>query len=390
MNKGKNVLQWIFTVFCFLAVMVYGVTFGSLLALICGVAVLPIQPIRDLWDKVLPRKLKWVKRAGIIALFVISMLVMPATETERANDVKIEQSAKDAKEEAADKKNGSDKKAESNKEAETTKPSGLSQTPVDLSSVGSFSGKAYVELNNNTPTFAEVSTQSFERYDNLDSLGRCGVAYACVGKDIMPAEERGSIGQVKPTGWHTIKYDIVDGKYLYNRCHLIGYQLTGENANTQNLITGTRYMNMDGMLPFENMVADYVQETGNHVMYRVTPHFSGNNLLASGVQMEAYSVEDSGEGVCFNVYVYNAQPGITINYANGDSSLTQTVSNSSSSSSSDSNSNSSGDSTLVWLSATGDKYHTINNCGNMNPDKARQVTKAKAEADGKEPCSKCH
>ena len=137
----------------------------------------------------------------------------------------------------------------------------------------------------------------------------------------MPTEERGAIGQVKPTGWHTIKYDIVDGKYLYNRCHLLGYQLTGENANTKNLITGTRYLNVDGMLPFENMVAEYVEVTGNHVMYRVTPHFEGTNLLASGVQMEAYSVEDDGEGVCFNVYVYNAQPGIEIDYATGDSRL---------------------------------------------------------------------
>ncbi len=448
MSKVKNIFQWIFVAFCFLAALVYGFTFGSLLALICGVVALPIKPIRNLWEKFLPQKLKWVKRVGIIVLFFISMSVMPVTETEPTDNVKIEQTAKDEKdktdaskdkkadskkEETADKKNETDKKAESNKKEETTKPSGLAQTTVDLSSVGTYSGKAYVALNNNTPTFAEVSTKSFEKYANLDSLGRCGVAYACVGKDIMPTEERGSIGQVKPTGWHTVKYDVVDGKYLYNRCHLIGYQLTGENANTKNLITGTRYMNVDGMLPFENMVADYVQETGNHVMYRVTPHFSGSNLLASGVQMEAYSVEDNGAGVCFNVYVYNAQPGITINYANGDSSLTQTASNSGNTSTNNTNSNNagstgnttssnsgntnnttssnsgntgtsnennntlnnttssgSGGSELVWLAATGDKYHTINNCGRMNPDKAYQVTKAEAEADGKEPCSKCH
>ena len=168
-----------------------------------------------------------------------------------------------------------------------------------------------------------LTTTSFESYSELDSLGRCGVAYACASTDTMPTEERGTIGQIKPTGWHTVKYDCVDGKYLYNRCHLIGYQLTGENANTKNLITGTRYLNVEGMLPFENMVAEYVEETGNHVMYRVTPHFEGTNLLASGVQMEAYSVEDDGEGVCFNVYVYNAQPGITIDYKNGDSRLTE-------------------------------------------------------------------
>ena len=191
----------------------------------------------------------------------------------------------------------------------------------DYSAVEEYADKPYVEMNGNKPEFDELTTKVFEEYSKLDSLGRCGVAYACVGLEIMPTEERGAIGQVKPTGWHTIKYDIIDGKYLYNRCHLIGYQLTGENANTKNLITGTRYLNVEGMLPFENMVAEYVEETGNHVMYRVTPHFEGTNLLASGVQMEAYSVEDDGKGVCFNVYVYNAQPGIEINYATGDSKL---------------------------------------------------------------------
>lgn len=193
----------------------------------------------------------------------------------------------------------------------------------DYSAVEEYADKPYVEMNGNKPEFDELTTKCFEEYSKLDSLGRCGVAYACVGLEIMPTEERGAIGQVKPTGWHTIKYDIVDGKYFYNRCHLIGYQLTGENANTKNLITGTRYLNVEGMLPFKNMVAEYVEETWNHVMYRVTPHFEGTNLLASGVQMEAYSVEDDGEGVCFNVYVYNAQPGITIDYKNGDSRLTE-------------------------------------------------------------------
>lgn len=155
-------------------------------------------------------------------------------------------------------------------------------------------------------------------------MGRCGVAYASVGKDLMPTEERGSIGQVKPSGWHTIKYDNVDGKYLYNRCHLIGYQLTAENANEKNLITGTRYLNVQVMLPFENMAADYVKETGNHVLYRVTPVFEGSNLVASGVLMEAEAVEDKGEGILCCVYVYNVQPGININYATGDSSASGT------------------------------------------------------------------
>lgn len=185
----------------------------------------------------------------------------------------------------------------------------------------SYDGKPYVVINDNNPDFteADMTTASFESYGELDGLGRCTTAFANIGKDLMPTEKRGSIGEVKPTGWQTAKYDNVDGKYLYNRCHLIGYQLTGENANAKNLITGTRYLNVDGMLPFENMVADYIKETGNHVLYRVTPVFSGDNLVASGVHMEAESVEDNGDGILFNVYCFNAQPGIAIDYATGDS-----------------------------------------------------------------------
>ena len=184
-----------------------------------------------------------------------------------------------------------------------------------------YDGKPYVVINDNDPDFtdADMTTTSFERYGELDGLGRCTTAFANIGKDLMPAEKRGPIGEVKPTGWQTAKYDNVDGKYLYNRCHLIGYQLTGENANEKNLITGTRYLNVDGMLPFENMVADYIKETNNHVLYLVTPVFSGDNLVASGVQMEAESVEDNGDGILFNVYCFNAQPGIAIDYATGDS-----------------------------------------------------------------------
>lgn len=194
----------------------------------------------------------------------------------------------------------------------------------DLENIPAYDGKSYVIINDNKPNFdeAEYTTTSFEKYSKLDILGRCGAAMASIGIDIMPTEERGSIGGIKPSGWHTVKYDIVDGKYLYNRCHLIGYQLTGENANPQNLITCTRFMNTVGMLEFENKVASYVKETNNHVLYRVTPIFEGNNLLATGVQMEAYSVEDNGKGIQFNVFVYNVQKGIQIDYANGDSKLT--------------------------------------------------------------------
>ncbi len=202
-------------------------------------------------------------------------------------------------------------------------PSSMNADAYTVDTVPAFNGSPYIAINGNEPSFAstELVTEGYERYAPLDLLGRCGTAMACVGKEMMPTEERGSIGSVKPSGWQTVKYDIVDGKYLYNRCHLIGYQLTGENANEQNLITGTRFLNIEGMLPFENMVADYVKETGNHVIYRVTPVYDGVNLVARGVQIEAKSVEDQGEGISFNVYAYNAQPGVSINYLNGDSVL---------------------------------------------------------------------
>ncbi len=202
------------------------------------------------------------------------------------------------------------------KENETTVPSGT-QTE-----------EPYIKVNGNVPRFSDEEKKTaaaFENYSDLDALGRCGVAFACVGKETMPTEERGPIGSIKPSGWHSVKYDFVDGKYLYNRCHLIGYQLTAENANEKNLITGTRYLNTKGMLPFENMVADYVKETGNHVLYRVTPVFEGKNLVASGVYMEAYSVEDDGDGICFYVYVFNRQPGVKIDYLTGDSVADGTV-----------------------------------------------------------------
>ncbi len=194
---------------------------------------------------------------------------------------------------------------------------------TELTEVPAFTGNAYTIVNDNNPYFTKsnLPTESFEYYSELDGLGRCGIACANIGQDIMPTKERESIGQVKPSGWQTVKYDNVDGKYLYNRCHLIGYQLSAENANEKNLITGTRYLNVMGMLPFENMVADYVKETGNHVLYRVNPYFQGDNLLAGGVFMEGWSVEDDGEGICFHVFVYNVQPGIAIDYANGDSHL---------------------------------------------------------------------
>ncbi|WP_329887208.1 DNA/RNA non-specific endonuclease [Pseudoramibacter sp. HA2172] len=197
----------------------------------------------------------------------------------------------------------------------------IAANTADLAKIPAYRGDAYVAINNNEPTFADsaLTTKSFETYSALDAFGRCGTATANISKATMPkaGERRGDISAVRPTGWHNAAYRFVDGKMLYNRCHLIGYQLAAENANARNLITGTRYMNVEGMLPFENLVADYVKETGNHVLYRVTPIFDGNNLVASGVQMEAKSVEDKGEGVSFNVYCYNVQPGVKIDYSTG-------------------------------------------------------------------------
>lgn len=273
--------------------------------------------------------------------------------------------------------------------AATTTATTQSGNIASVNEVPAYSGEAYVEINGNVPQFSEalLVTETFETYMPLDYLGRCGTVLACVGREIMPTEERGEIGQVKPTGWHTVKYDIVDGKYLYNRCHLIGYQLTGENANERNLITGTRYLNVEGMLPFEDAIADYVKETGNHVIYRVTPVFHGTNLLAHGVQMEAQSVEDNGKGICFNVYAYNVQPGIVIDYVTGESELknkpmgaTTTVSFSD------------GDEEYV-LNTSSKKFH-IPSCKYANSMKAenREISNATREylmMLGYEPCKTC-
>lgn len=254
---------------------------------------------------------------------------------------------------------------------------------VALSDVPEFSGEPYVVINDNEPSFPaeDFTSEGFEEYSPLDDLGRCGVAYANVGLKTMPTEERGSISNVKPTGWKSVQYDFVDGKSLYNRCHLIGFQLTGENANRQNLITGTRYMNVDGMLPFENLVADYVKETENHVLYRVTPIFEGDNLVASGVQMEAQSVEDKGAGVCFNVYVYNNQPGVTIDYETGDSWASD-----------EAPADTSQESTYI-LNTSSRKFHKPD-CGSVetiSPSNKKSYTGTREELinQGYEACGKC-
>ena len=265
---------------------------------------------------------------------------------------------------------------------------------VSLDAIPAYDGRAYMAVNNNEPFFtdSDMTTTAFENYSDLDSLGRCGVAYANICKDIMPTEERGKIGMIKPSGWHTVKYDVIKDRYLYNRCHLIGYQLAGENANPKNLITGTRYLNVEGMLPFENLVADYVNNTGNHVLYRVTPMFSGSNLVANGVLIEAKSVEDNGGGILFNVYCYNVQPGVGINYENGDSWLDGTTGSTSSGSDSSAAENSAADSsnseTMVHITATGKKYHRAG-CRTLKKSDT-EVTLDEAKSMGLSPCGICN
>lgn len=303
---------------------------------------------------------------------------------------------------------------------------------VSLDAIPAYDGKAYVAVNNNEPFFtdSDMTTTAFENYSDLDSLGRCGVAYANICKEIMPTEKRGKIGMIKPSGWHTVKYDVIKDRYLYNRCHLVGYQLAGENANPKNLITGTRYLNVEGMLPFENLVADYVNNTGNHVLYRVTPMFSDSNLVANGVLIEAKSVEDNGGGILFNVYCYNVQPGVGINYENGDSWLDGTApheqsaqtgaaqnggsqssdgsqvgasagdtgssgsitgsaaSGSDTSPAENSVSDSSNSKTMVHITATGKKYHRAG-CRTLKKSDT-EVTLDEAKSMGLSPCGICN
>ncbi len=253
--------------------------------------------------------------------------------------------------------------------------------PVTIGEIPEYSGAPYVLVNGGEPGFLaeDLTTDSYEYYSDLDELGRCGMTMACIGQDLMPTEPRGSISSVKPTGWVNNPYEFVDGEYLYNRCHLIGFQLTGENANRENLITGTRYLNVQGMLPFENQVADYIKETGNHVLYRVIPIFEGDNLLASGVTMEAWSVEDEGESICFFVYCYNVQPGVVIDYETGENWPEE--------------SQDTGETQTYILNTSSKKFHLPGCSGaeNMNPKNRQEceTTRELLVAQGYTPCGTC-
>lgn len=282
-----------------------------------------------------------------------------------------------------------------NTDANTSSPTSQAEAFIfSFDTIPAYAGSPYVTINNNIPVFSqeELSAVATEKYSALDALGRCGVAFAVCGNEIMPkdGEERGSISHVKPSGWVQAQYDCVDGKYLYNRCHLLGWQLSAENDNKSNLITGTRYMNTQGMLPFENMIADYIHETGNHVAYRVTPRFKDKEPVARGVELEAYSVEDQGDGISFHVYVYNLQPQITIDYATGKSSLTNASTSSSATEPAqkdDTDETSSEDSTItVYVTPTGKRYHLNAVCGGKN---SKETTMENALAKGLTPCQKC-
>lgn len=350
MKKGLSVVRWIavagLAMFAISALST-GAFFGAVCFVISGVLIMPVKPIQKLRSKFKLKKTVSIILAVLLA-FAGAVSVGMSVENETADDVVLGEETDisglpdesdwfddgiDSEESTTENKTTTDtantqdnnESSGRNTEASGKAPVGTgSASTVKISNIPAYSGKAYVVINNNQPNFSssELTTVGYEKYSSLDSLGRCGVALASCGEEIMPAdgEERGSISSIKPSGWVQAKYSNVSGGYLYNRCHLIGWQLSAENANNKNLITGTRYMNTEGMLPFENMVADYINETGNHVAYRITPVYDGNNLVASGVQMEAYSVEDDGEGICFNVYCYNVQPGVKINYATGASS----------------------------------------------------------------------
>lgn len=270
----------------------------------------------------------------------------------------------------------------SDSSTQNTNTASPEQGTVTLEDIPAYSGEAFVELNDNIPQFEEnqFNQKPVEYYSELDALGRCGVAYANLCKELMPTEARESIGSVKPSGWVNVPYDFVDGRYLYNRCHLIGFQLAGENANEKNLITGTRYLNVEGMLPFENMVADYIKETDDHVLYRITPIFAGNNLVASGVQMEAMSVSDRGESICFNVYCYNVQPGVVIDYATGESKE-------------DTSSYAEDAQQTYILNTNNHKFH-LESCpsvADMNPDNRQEFTGSRELLidQGYIPCGRC-
>lgn len=373
-------MSWLFVAICIVAALCSGPNIGSVLLLVVAGAALPIAPVKRLWDRLLgtevnaydgEEKHRWwdirgrahskatesehrnqvqrstLKPLILLAAFLIAFSVTMAANEDAAPNIPVDNvvSGEEERVDLLPEENDSSGNTDETNDTAETQPDIPEPQPKDptqdeptepamisvsysMAEIPVYAGSPYVELHGNEPYFTEgeLTTNSFELYSDLDALGRCGTAYACIGQDLMPNEPRGEIGMIKPSGWHTVRYDtVIEDKYLYNRCHLIGYQLTGENANEKNLITGTRSFNLDGMLPFENMVYQYIVEMGRHVIYRVTPVYEGDNLVASGVVMEALSEEDEGMGIKFCVFCYNVQPGIGIDYATGESWLESPV-----------------------------------------------------------------
>lgn len=416
MKKSSVTLRWVGVALFALLILGNGFHWSSLLFAAGLVLLLPIPAIQEWLGTI---KLKGVLSVVLaVVLLFAGSLASPLSTTDVPGDgqptvsdissstTTTTASTSDGTTTAAKLDEGNTTTLATFDEATTTttsKPTTTTKVPVgstaNLNDVPAYSGKAYAVLNNNTPKFssAELTTSAYEKYSPLDSLGRCGIALASCGKEIMPGadEERGSISSITPSGWKQAKYDGVSGGYLWNRCHLIGWQLSAENANKQNLITGTRSMNVDGMLPFENMIADYIKETGNHVAFRVTPHFKGSNLVCSGVQMEAYSIEDDGDGICFNVYCYNVQPGITINYADGSSSKGSSATSSKSITTTTTKKVATStappdldDDVTVYKSKTGKKYHCKPNCGSMK--NGTPISLEEAKELGLTACGNCY
>ena len=373
-------MSWLFVAICIVAALCSGPNIGSVLLLVVAGAALPIAPVKRLWNRLLgtevnaydgEEKHRWwdirgrahskatesehrnqvqrstLKPLILLAAFLIAFSVTMAANEDAAPNIPVDNvvSGEEERVDLLPEENDSSGNTDETNDTAETQPDIPEPQPKDptqdeptepamisvsysMAEIPVYAGSPYVELHGNEPYFTEgeLTTNSFELYSDLDALGRCGTAYACIGQDLMPNEPRGEIGMIKPSGWHTVRYDtVIEDKYLYNRCHLIGYQLTGENANEKNLITGTRSFNLDGMLPFENIVYQYIVEMGRHVLYRVTPVYEGDNLVASGVVMEALSEEDEGMGIKFCVFCYNVQPGIGIDYATGESWLESPV-----------------------------------------------------------------
>ena len=412
MKKGSQIAQWVFTGLFGVCALGNGFHWSSLFLLLAAVLMAPIPAIRNCLKNI---KIKnWLAITLAVAIFFVGIIGSPMSETPDTPDSggsSYSENYNDTSDTSnntysTDDTEGGTTSSTASKPTESSKPSsvgGGTAKPVDLSSIPAYSGNAFVKINNNKPSFssAELTTKGYEKYSPLDNLKRCGVAIASCGKEIMPGanEERGSISSINPSGWNQAKYSGISGGWLWNRCHLIGWQLSAENANRENLITGTRYMNINGMLPFENMVADYIKETGNHVAYRITPIYEGNNLVCSGVQMEAYSIEDNGDGIEFNVYCYNVQPGISINYADGSSGLQNSSSNTTNSSKPTTsveeniNTNENTGSTKYVLNTSTKKFH-YPSCGSAGRIAAKNYAESNESRDsliarGYSPCGNC-